>query len=301
MHAAPGSGGSAAGSLLNGKFMAHIEVIAHRGASAYAPENTMPSFDMAVSQDAGCVEHDLHVTKDGALVCLHDRTLDRTTNVREMFPRRGRDVREDGEIVRRWFVHDFTLAEVQQLDAGSWFRAEFAGARVPTFDDLLAWASHRVEVLTELKDPDVYETLGVDPLTLCEAALRRHGFMTRSTDRAVTVQSFHEPTVRRAAALFARRVPVVLLVEPTDATLLRDRGRVTAIAEFASGIGPGKSIIGDHPEIVDWAHEAGLRVTPWTFRTATIGPFESIGAEMKHYLVELGVDAVITDHPDAIV
>jgi glycerophosphoryl diester phosphodiesterase len=279
--------------------MARTEVIAHRGASAYAPENTMPSFDLAVSQDAGCVEHDLHVTKDGVLVCLHDRTLERTTNVREAFPRRGQDVREGGEIVRRWFVHDFTLAEIQQLDAGSWFRPEFAGARVPTFDDLLAWASNRVAVLTELKDPDVYETLGVDLLTLCEAALRHHGLMTRPTGSAVTVQSFHEPTVRRARELFARRVPVVLLVEPADAALLRDREHVTAIAQFASGVGPGKSIVGDHPEVVGWAHEAGLLVTPWTFRTATIGPFESVGAEMKYYLVELGVDSVITDHPDA--
>lgn len=278
--------------------MARTEVIAHRGASAYAPENTMPSFDLAVSQDAACVEHDLHVTNDGALVCLHDRTLERTTNVREVFPRRGRDVREGGEIVRRWFVHDFTLAEIQQLDAGSWFRPTFAGARVPTFDDLLAWARNRVALLTELKDPDIYETLGVDLLTLCEAALRRHGLMTRPADAAVTVQSFHEPTVRRAGQLFARRVPVVLLVEPEDAARLRDREHVTAIAEFASGIGPEKSIVGDHPEIVGWAHEAGLRVTPWTFRTATVGSFDSVGAEMHHYLVAFGVDAVITDHPD---
>src|SRR4029077_11333430 len=116
-----------------------------------------------------------------------------TTNVREVFPRRGRDVREGREIARRWFVHDFTLAEVRQLDAGSWFRPEFAGARVPTFDDLLAWAGNRVAVLTELKDPDVYETLGLDVLTLCEATLRRHGLMARPPDGAVTVQSFHEP------------------------------------------------------------------------------------------------------------
>ena len=245
------------------------------------------------------MEHDLQVTKDGVLVCLHDRTLERTTNACEVFPRRGQDVREGSEIVRRWFVHDFTLAEIQQLDAGSWFRPEFAGARVPTFDDLLAWARHRVPVLTELKDPDVYETLGLDLLTLCEAALRRHGLLARPTDAAVTVQSFHEPTVRRAAALFARRVSVALLVEPAGTARLRDREHVCAIAEFASGIGPGKSMVGDHPEIVGWAHEAGLRVTPWTFRTATIGPFESVGAEMKHYLVEFGVDSVITDHPDA--
>jgi glycerophosphoryl diester phosphodiesterase len=278
--------------------MPHTDVIAHRGASAYAPENTMPSFDLAVHQEAGCVEHDLHVTKDGLLVCMHDRTLERTTNVREIFPRRGHEAREGGELVRHWFVHDFTLAEIQQLDAGSWFRPEFAGARVPTFDDLLVWARNRVAVLTELKDPDVYERRGVDVLMSCDAALRRHGLMTRPTDGAVTVQSFHEPTVRRAGQLFVRRVPVVLLVESTDAALLRDRKRVTALAAFASGIGPEKSIVRDHPEIVGWAHDAGLRVTPWTFRAATIGSFESVGAEMKHYLAEFGVDAVITDHPD---
>jgi glycerophosphoryl diester phosphodiesterase len=278
--------------------MTRTEIIAHRGAPALAPENTMPSFELAVRHEAGCVEHDLHVTKDGVLVCLHDRTLERTTNVRERFPRRGRDVRGGDEIVRRWFVHDFTLAEIQQLDAGSWFRPEFAGTRVPTFDDLLAWARNRVAVLTELKDPEVYESLGIDLLTSCEAALRRHGLLARPTNGAVTVQSFHEPTVRRAAALLARRVPVVLLVEPADAALLRDREHVTALAAFASGIGPGKSIVGDHPEIVEWAHQAGLRVTPWTFRTATIGSFASVGAEMQHYLAEFGVDAVITDHPD---
>jgi len=68
-----------AGGLLNGKLMARPEVIAHGGASAYAPENSMPAFDLAVSQGAACVEHDLHVTKDGVLECLHDRTLERTT------------------------------------------------------------------------------------------------------------------------------------------------------------------------------------------------------------------------------
>jgi glycerophosphoryl diester phosphodiesterase len=258
----------------------------------------MVSFDLAVRLDAGCVEHDLQVTKDGVLVCLHDRTLERTTDVREVFPHRAQRVREGRTIAQRWFVHDFTLAEIQRLDAGSWFRPDCAGARVPTFDDLLAWAWNRVALLTELKDPDVYNTLGIDLLTLCEAALRRHGLMTRQT-AAVTVQSFHEPTMRRAGERFARRVPVALLVEPRDAALLRDREHVTALATFASGIGPGKSIIGDHPEIVGWAHDAGLRVTPWTFRTATIGSFESVGAEIRHYLAEFGVDAVITDHPDA--
>lgn len=163
--------------------------------------------------------------------------------------------------------------------------------------DIVAYDAEPLDAVMQAREARGLELLQL--LGLCEAALRRHGLMTRPTDAAVTVQSFHQPTVRRAGELFARRVPVVLLVEPADAARLRDLGHVTTIAEFASGIGPEKSIVGEHPEIVGWAHEAGLRVTPWTFRTATIGSFDNVGAEMKHYLVELGVDAVITDHPDA--
>jgi glycerophosphoryl diester phosphodiesterase len=281
--------------------MAHQEVIAHRGASAYAPENTLPAFDLAVRQRAGCVEHDLQVTKDGVLVCLHDPTLERTTNVRDVFPERGCEVQEGGHTVRRWFVHDFTLAEVRQLDAGSWFRPTFAAARIPTYDELLEWSRNLVAVLTEVKDVDLYLKLGLDPLELCVESLERHGRLAAAREAGVTVQSFHGPTVRRAFRRLAPRVPVALLVEPEDSGLLDDRGKVAAIADFANGIGPGKEIVGERPAIVEWAHGLGLRVTPWTFRTSTAGRFANVAAEITHYLDELRVDAVITDHPDIAV
>jgi glycerophosphoryl diester phosphodiesterase len=284
---------------VNRTFMALKEVIAHRGASAYAPENTMPSFELAVRQEAGCVEHDLQITKDGVLVCLHDTTLERTTNIRDVFPHRGRDVHEGQRTFQRWFVYDFTLAEIRQLDAGGWFAPGFADVRIPTFDELLEWSRNRVGVLTEIKDVEIYEALGIDALTLCIDALRRHGRLTASTGGEVTVQSFHAPTVRRGGERMAGRIPVALLVEPEDWTLLRDREHVRAIARFANGLGPGKAIVGDRPEIVEWAHDAGLRVTPWTFRTSTSGKFGTVAAEIKHYLDEFHVDAVITDHPDA--
>jgi glycerophosphoryl diester phosphodiesterase len=273
------------------------QVIAHRGASAYAPENTFASFELAIAQEAGWVEHDLQVTRDGVLVCLHDRTLERTTNVRDVLPRR-RELCDDGANQLQWHVHDFTWAEVQQLDAGAWFGAEFSGVRIPTFDELLDWSRHRVRVLTELKDPEIYEDLGIDMLQLCGAALRRHGLLTDVGESTVHVQSFHQPTVRRATEWFASLVPAVWLVDAFDRRLLSEQQRVAAIGRFASGIGPAKSIVADHPEIVAWAHAAGLRVTPWTFRSGATGSFDSVRAEMKHHLTELGVDAVITDHPD---
>jgi glycerophosphoryl diester phosphodiesterase len=284
--------------MFDGNFMRRMHVIAHRGASAYAPENTLAAFELAVRQGAGCLEHDLQVTRDGVLVCLHDRTLDRTTNVREALPDRGRTMVAGAP--PHWFVHDFTLAEIRSLDAGGWFGAEFRHTRVATFDDLLEWSRHRVAVLTELKDVEAYEAIGVDVLARCATTLGRHGVTTRSGGPAVTVQSFHEGTIRRASSVLPGSVPVALLVDEADKARLADRERIASIAAFASGIGPAKALIAAQPDIVDLAHAVGMRVTPWTFRAGATAPFDSVAAETHHHLDALGVDAVITDHPDLV-
>jgi glycerophosphoryl diester phosphodiesterase len=274
-------------------------VIAHRGASAYAPENTLPSYELALRQGADCIELDLHATSDGALVCIHDRSLERTTNVREVFPDRGREVEEDRAIVRRWLVHDFALADIRMLDCGSWFDPRYAGATIQSFEEVLAWAKGRTTILAELKHPEAYEPLGVDLLSLFDTVVRRHGVADApAADPPVTLQSFHEPTVRRAGALYRRKIPVVFLRQHADAVQSADRDRLAEIATFAGGIGPEKASLEDRPELVERAHQAGLRVTPWTFRSIGPGRFESVRAEMKHYLCGLNVDGVITDNPD---
>ena len=117
-------------------------LIAHRGASGYAPEHTIEAYRLAIEQGADFVEQDLQITKDGALVCLHDLTLERTTDVEEIFPDRFRaDVSEDqppdSRPAKHWYVSDFTLGEIKRLDAGSWFNAKFKGARVPTFQEAI--------------------------------------------------------------------------------------------------------------------------------------------------------------------
>src|SRR5688572_18635779 len=83
--------------------------VAHRGASAYAPEHTLAAYRLALEQGADFVEQDLAVTKDGVLICLHDPTLDRTTNVEELFPNRASTVTWEGKTVRSWLANDFTL------------------------------------------------------------------------------------------------------------------------------------------------------------------------------------------------
>src|SRR5919205_198758 len=95
------------------------KLVAHRGASAYAPEHTPASYRLALQQHADYVEQDLAVTKDLVLICLHDESLERTTNVEEVFPDRVRT--DPATHAQRWMAGDFTLAEIKRLDAGSWF------------------------------------------------------------------------------------------------------------------------------------------------------------------------------------
>ena len=89
------------------------QAIAHRGASSYAPEHTLAAYRLALEQKADYVEQDLAVTRDGVLICLHDDTLERTSNVAAVFPDRSTN--------RRWVANDFTLAEIRRLDMGAWF------------------------------------------------------------------------------------------------------------------------------------------------------------------------------------
>ncbi|MCY4114108.1 MAG: glycerophosphodiester phosphodiesterase family protein [Chloroflexi bacterium] len=107
-------------------------VIAHRGDTVAAPENTLPAFAAAIEAGADGIELDVHPSRDGALVVHHDYYLDRTT---------------DGA----GLVGDYTLAELQALDAGSWFDEKFAGERIPTLEDVLGLAGGRVRLEIELK------------------------------------------------------------------------------------------------------------------------------------------------------
>jgi glycerophosphoryl diester phosphodiesterase len=270
------------------------QLVAHRGASAYAPEHTLAAYRLAIEQGADFVEQDLAVTKDGVLVCIHDRTLERTTDVEAVFP--DRFVVEDlkGKPVKRWLVADFTLAELQRLDAGSWFDAKFAGERIPTFQEAIETVRGRAGMYPELKDPDLYRDRGFSPERLLADALARNGLPDAKTP--LIVQSFDEATIRSVADVLPG-VPRVWLVEASWADRVDSPAKIRAIAGWATGLGPNKQLVASRPELVKWAHAAGLTVTPWTFRasTTTMG---SVRQEMEKFLYEYGVDAVFTDNPD---
>jgi glycerophosphoryl diester phosphodiesterase len=272
------------------------QLVAHRGASAYAPEHTREAYALAIEQGADFVEQDLAVSKDGVLVCIHDLTLERTTDVESVFPDRFATSVLDGKPVRRWLVADFTVAELKRLDAGSWFDAKFAGARIPTFQEAIDLVRGKAGMYPELKDPAFYRERGVSPETLLAAALRKN-HLDADPKTPVIIQSFDEVTVRALRDVLPR-VPRVWLVDRQNAAWLDSAEKVKAVAAWASGIGPHKQIVAAQPALVKWAHAAGMTVTPFTFRSSNTGTFPSVSAEMAKFLYEYGVDALFTDNPD---
>lgn len=285
-----------AGQRVSSGAVARPWLIAHRGASAYAPENTVPAFRLAADQHATFVEFDLRLTKDRQLICLHDESLERTTDVEEVFPDRARSVTgSGGHVTRRWMLDDFTLAELRQLDAGSWFGPAFRGTRIPTFAETIDSLRGRSGLFIELKSPERYE--GIERMILAELkakGLDRPGGDPRTP---VLLQSFTASSLQVFADL-GTKLPVHFLVSAKDAPQWLTPEGLQRVKAFASGLSPEKSIVKDHADAIGRARKMGLLITPYTFRASAVTGFADVRAEMAHYLEALGVDGVITDNPD---
>ena len=297
-------------------------LIAHRGASGYAPEHTLAGYQIAIEQGADFVEQDLQVTKDGVLVCMHDPELGRTTNVAEVFPDRAamRDPEETGKPHRGYFVVDFTLAEIKRLDAGSWFnrtnsfaaRPEFAGQRVPTLEETIQFVGKRAGLYIELKHYPFYSRLGFETAAMLVATLKPHGF-ERAPER-IYIQSFFKEALLKMKQLAARYRRVQLL-PMEDAGRQADTSKITPalaieIGGYAQGAGPNKPMLKDAADVAT-LHAAGLVIHPYTFRGMTTAVVrkpldekqangatlrENVVADIRKYL-GYGIDGGFTDYP----
>ena len=275
-------------------------LVAHRGASAYAPEHTLEAYELGIAQGADFIEPDLQITRDGVLIALHDATLDRTTNVREVFPSRFREVEIRGAIERRWFAVDFTLEEIRRLDAGSWFDERFAGARIPTLREVVELARGRAGIFPETKAPGSYADEGFEMERMLLGELAHHGLDRRGADPAtpVIVQSFSAESLRILRHELGSDLPTTFLIAGSEAERWLEPTGLEQIATFATGIGPAKRLLLDNPSAVASAQALGLSVVPWTFRDRDPGDFPDVDGEIAHFLCELGVDGVFTDNPD---
>ncbi len=288
-------------------------IIAHRGASYFAPEETGPAYLLAREMGVDYLELDLQRTKDGVLVALHDDDLRRTTNIAEVFPGRTMDT-----------VDTFTFTELQSLDAGSWFnmrfpdraRASFENVRILRLEDVMDIAeggSHKPGLYIETKSaqrfPGVEKRL-VEILTARRwiKPLPRGVSESPPTERVrvparVIFQSFEADSLARLKEL-APQVPATLLI---DEAMMRKEGWdgiLMSAKQVAFGIGtwgyhwsrdPGWSVK-DAPDryltVWPWytgqAHRAGLLVHPWT-----------IDDRWEMWMVSFfGADGFFTNRPD---
>jgi glycerophosphoryl diester phosphodiesterase len=203
-------------------------IIAHRGASGHAPENTLAAFERAVELGAGFIETDLHLTRDARFVAIHDRTLERTTN--------GRGA-----------VRDFTLAELRELDAGLWFDRQFSGLQIPTLEEILAFArKHDVVFYFEIK----YEAAWGMHHALV-AALQT----VENAARSIVI-SFDPETL-----LALRRLDASVMMGLLAGEARRDLVKV-ALDAGARQLCPRWDIVTQ--ELVEQAHRADLHVVTWT-------------------------------------
>ena len=197
-------------------------VIAHRGASGTRPENTLTSFRRAVELGAPMIELDAQLTADGAVVVLHDDTLERTTDGL-------------GPLAAR------TLAEVRRLDAGRWFDPAFAGEPVPTLAEVLAAIPIRINV--ELKGIRA-DDLEARALAVVEeaGALDRVVFSSFQPDRLIGLRAL---TQRAALAVLWAEPKVgdaLRLAERVGARALHVRNDRRAVAAIAAGVGAGLAV-----------------------------------------------------------
>ncbi|MCY3739090.1 MAG: glycerophosphodiester phosphodiesterase family protein [Gemmatimonadaceae bacterium] len=240
--------------------MIHPVRIAHRGASGagLAPENTLTAFERAIEIGVDAVELDVRSTRDGSLVVLHDPLLDRTTD-------------------REGPVHELTLAQVREADAGGWFGRAFAGEKVPTLAEALDLLRRRALAVIEIKADHLAEAVlrVVDDLVVADQ---------------VVIQSFSSETVRRVKAIDGA-APTALLVGnlPTSPSRMRARRMVREVLSL------GANILNIWhttltPAFYEEVRKRGLTVWAWTVDEEVV----------LRDVVQMGVQGIATNHPDRL-
>ncbi|WP_191557074.1 glycerophosphodiester phosphodiesterase [Metabacillus idriensis] len=235
--------------------------VAHRGASGYAPENTIASYDKAIEMKADFIEIDLQVSKDGRLMVIHDDSVERTTN-------------------GKGNVRDLTFNELRKLDAGSWFHGSFAGQKIPTFDEVLDRYSEKCGLLIELKSPALYP--GIEQ-KVYDALASRGLIENRKTN--VIVQSFDTNSMKRFHEI-APTIPIGVLVKFTPKGI--SNTQLEEFKTYANYVNPNRRLV--TKKLIARIHEHDMKIIPYTIRDRKTA---------KAFML-LDLDGITTDFPDYI-
>jgi len=295
-------------------------VIAHRGASGYLPEHTLPAKAMAHAQAAPFIEQDVVLTRDDVPIVLHDVFLDAVSDVAERYPGRAR---ADG----RHYAIDFTLDELRGLRlfercdpktglavypgrfpprTGA-FRIATLEEELDLLDGLARSTGRRAGIYPEIKQPAWHRREGHDPTPIIAEVLRRRGLDAKGA--ACFVQCFEAEELERLRNALGWQGRLVLLLgaAPKDgADPLLAPGALAEVAQVVDGIGPplGRVVDADGrpTPLVATAHAAGLVVHPYTFRLDQLPPFAASADDaLQRLFGDAGVDGLFSDFPDVCV
>lgn len=238
-----------------------MKIYAHRGARAYAPENTMAAFKKALAINADGIELDVQLTKDGELVICHDHTIDRTSN-------------------GTGWIKDFTLAELRQFDFGSWFSPDFAGEKIPSFKEFFTWYLKTPLLLNiEIKNgPVIYKDLEEKLLTsIKELTPADFDLCNR-----ILISSFYHPSLVKIKELDAQfktgvlfsscPVDVLAFIKQTNADYLHPHWHYL------------------NPSWIEKAHAAGIGVNSYTINDS----------KEFQWIAPLKIDGIFSDCPDCL-
>lgn len=290
-------------------------VIAHRGASGYLPEHTLPAKAMAYAMKVDYIEQDIVLSKDDIPIVIHDIHLETVTDVTLKFPDRKRN---DG----RFYVIDFAFEELKELNVSerfspstneavyskrfpvntSVFKLHSLQEEIELIQGLNKSTGNNIGIYPEIKAPEFHQNEGKDISKIVLEVLETYGYSTKK-DKCI-LQCFDAKELKRIRTEFKSELFLVQLIEFKE-----EENRLAEFATYADGIGPWiqQIIIGKNEdgtwklsELVSNAHQLNLKVHAYTFRADQLGEFTSFEALLNVALYEANIDGVFTDFPDKV-
>jgi glycerophosphoryl diester phosphodiesterase len=256
------------GGLTTNRFL----VIAHRGASAYAPEHTMPSYDLARKMGVDYIEIDVGETRDGRLVAMHDYTVNRTTNGKGL-------------------LNSYTFQRLERLDAGSWFNrrypklanSKYAGLKVPSLDQIFDRYGTSVNYYLEVKNPAGFPRIEERMV----ATLRKHHLSGSTAARGKVIIESSSANSLKVIHRMDPTIPLIQLVQLKYPARITDK-LLNAWKRYLVGVGINYNSL--TPNAVQRIHRAGLLVHAWTVNNPAV----------MRKLIGWGVNGIFSDKPDVL-
>ena len=244
-------------------------VVGHKGASGYAPENTLASFQKAIDLGADMIEIDVHFSKDGEVIVFHDEEVSRTT---------------DGE----GYIHDFTLEEIKSLDAGGWFDTAFVGEQVPTLEETLDLIHGKIECVIDIKSKghDYYHGFSKRIVEIIEEKNAKEWCVVQAYDEQYLEDAFQADSTIRMKKIMMGEEETHLLAFYINAKHFTDHRNMH---EFYNTLNPHYTTLSQR------------RIFRFKARGYKVYTYVVNDEKTMLKMMNMGVDGIITDFPDKMV